>query len=209
LQLLFIPIGYLLGSIPFGWLAVKIWGKEDIRHSGSGATGATNVGRQLGLGRAALVGAFDVLKAFIPTLVAILIWPDAHLLHVLIPISASLGHSKSLFLGFTGGKAVSTSAGGLLALAIAQPNIWIIAGVAIGVMILMTIASDIMSVGSLSGILAGAVVISIFLANDLIPITYGLGLLGLGGWICLTHIENIKRLLKGEERRLNFIRKGG
>ncbi len=209
MQLIFILIGYLLGSIPFGWLAVKLLGKEDIRNSGSGATGATNVGRQLGVRAAVAVGAFDILKALIPTLIVISIWPDAHLLHVLIPISVSLGHSKSLYLGFKGGKAVSTSAGGLLALAVAQPNIWIITVFAIGVWIIVTILSDFMSFGSLSGIFAGSVVIGIFLATDLISTAYGLGLLGLGVWIFLTHIENIKRLARGEERRLNFIRKGG
>lgn len=209
MQFLFILIGYPVGSIPFGWMAVKLLRKEDIRHSGSGATGATNVGRKLGVRVAIMVATLDILKAFIPTLTAILVWPDANWLHVLIPISVSLGHSRSLFLGFKGGKAVSTSAGGLIALAIAEPNIGIVTVVGIGTMILVAIVSDFMSFGSLSGIFAGSVMIVIFLTIDLIPTAYGLGLLGLGAWIYWTHIENIKRLMRGQERKLNFLRKVG
>ncbi|MCH7541420.1 glycerol-3-phosphate acyltransferase, partial [Patescibacteria group bacterium] len=133
MKILLIAVAYLLGSTPFGYLIVKLVKGKDIRNSDSGATGATNVYRQLGPYWAALVAFCDVTKAYLPTRIAVQSWPNEHGLHMLVAIAASLGHSKSLFLGFKGGKAVSTSTGSFIALAAREPKLWDVFKFSLGV----------------------------------------------------------------------------
>ena len=114
-------LGYLVGSIPFGYL-VYYWVRGvDIRTVGSGNIGATNVGRNLGFRYFLLVFALDVFKGFVPTLGVPLglksmgILPPADL-PVFIALASILGHNFPVYLRFKGGKGVATSLGGLLAL---------------------------------------------------------------------------------------------
>jgi len=114
-------LGYLIGSIPFGYL-VYYWVKGvDIRTVGSGNIGATNVGRNLGFRYFLLVFALDVLKGFVPTaglplgLKSLGIVPPADL-PVFVALASILGHNFPVYLRFKGGKGVATSLGGLLAL---------------------------------------------------------------------------------------------
>ena len=109
-------VGYLVGSIPFGYL-VYYWARGvDIRTVGSGNIGATNVGRQLGFRYFLLVFALDVLKGFVPTLGVPLgiksmgIEPAADL-PVFVALASILGHNFSGYLHFQGGKGVATSLG--------------------------------------------------------------------------------------------------
>ncbi|HMF35105.1 MAG TPA: glycerol-3-phosphate 1-O-acyltransferase PlsY [Isosphaeraceae bacterium] len=114
-------LGYLTGSIPFGYL-VHYWVKGvDIRTLGSGNIGATNVGRNLGFRYFLLVFALDVLKGFVPTagvplgLKSMGIVPPADL-PVFVALASILGHNFPVYLRFKGGKGVATSLGALLAL---------------------------------------------------------------------------------------------
>ncbi|MGZ5943810.1 MAG: glycerol-3-phosphate 1-O-acyltransferase PlsY [Isosphaeraceae bacterium] len=114
-------LGYLIGSIPFGYL-VYYWVRGvDIRTVGSGNIGATNVGRNLGFRYFLLVFALDVLKGFVPTfgvplgLKSMGILPPADL-PVFVALASILGHNFPAYLRFKGGKGVATSLGGLLAL---------------------------------------------------------------------------------------------
>jgi glycerol-3-phosphate acyltransferase PlsY len=114
-------LGYLIGSIPFGYL-VYYWVRGvDIRTVGSGNIGATNVGRNLGFRYFLLVLALDVLKGYVPTLGVPLglksmgISPPADL-PVFVALASILGHNFPVYLRFKGGKGVATSLGGLLAL---------------------------------------------------------------------------------------------
>ncbi|MBV8780051.1 MAG: glycerol-3-phosphate 1-O-acyltransferase PlsY [Phycisphaerae bacterium] len=124
LLLCLIPIGYVLGSIPFG-LIVGLAKGIDPRTAGSGNIGATNVGRLLGRRFFFLVFFLDLLKSFLPMLIA------SYLVHRIPPAernwlvylewlgvgaAAVFGHMFSLFLGFKGGKGVSASAGVMLGL---------------------------------------------------------------------------------------------
>ena len=113
--------GYLVGSIPFGYL-VYYWARGvDIRTVGSGNIGATNVGRQLGFRYFLLVFALDVLKGLVPTLGVPLgiksmgIEPTADL-PVFVALASILGHNFPVYLKLQGGKGVATSLGALLAL---------------------------------------------------------------------------------------------
>jgi glycerol-3-phosphate acyltransferase PlsY len=114
---------YLLGSIPFGYLAGRIAG-VDIRMCGSGNVGATNVTRTLGKGYGYPVFVADFLKGFVAVKLSILVaarvqpeWGSSEIFGIAAAISSVLGHSFPVWLGFKGGKGVATSAGALFGLA--------------------------------------------------------------------------------------------
>src|ERR1700736_6601163 len=114
--LLSIPLAYLLGSIPFGYVLVKIFRKQDIRTTGSGNIGATNVARSgaKGLGIATLL--LDCGKAFLAVKIAQHIAPGNYDLAVAAAVAAILGHVFPIWLGFRGGKGVASALGVFLAL---------------------------------------------------------------------------------------------
>jgi glycerol-3-phosphate acyltransferase PlsY len=91
-------IAYIIGSIPFGWLIVKLKTGKDIRVIESGRTGGTNALRAAGLGAGLLTAFMDILKGAVPVWIARAVLPDVHLLHVLAPIAAIIGHNYSIFV---------------------------------------------------------------------------------------------------------------
>jgi acyl phosphate:glycerol-3-phosphate acyltransferase len=114
--IVFVVLAFLFGSIPFGYIISRIVSKKDIRLSGSGNIGATNVSRVLGLKWGLLSFFFDFMKGYLPFVLAMMLFPElskAWLLWMSIP--AILGHNFSPFLGFKGGKGISTTAGLLIA----------------------------------------------------------------------------------------------
>jgi acyl phosphate:glycerol-3-phosphate acyltransferase len=127
---------YLLGSVPFGYLAGRLAG-IDIRKVGSGNVGATNVVRVLGKRYGYPVFAFDFLKGFGAVMIAMLMtperspeWNSSETFGILAAVSSVLGHLYPPWLKFKGGKGVATSAGALLALTpvatLIGISIWII-----------------------------------------------------------------------------------
>ena len=113
--LIVILFSYLSGSIPFGLILTKIFGDQDIRNIGSGNIGATNVLRTGNKFLAALTLALDILKGFIPVIIAQQYFPELIQLSCLL---AFLGHIFPVWLKFKGGKGVATYLGILLALSI-------------------------------------------------------------------------------------------
>ena len=91
-------LGYLLGSIPFGLLIVKLKTGKDIRKVESGRTGGTNAVRAAGFGAGLLTAIMDILKGAVAVWIAQAISPEHHLVHVLAPLAAILGHNNSIFL---------------------------------------------------------------------------------------------------------------
>jgi len=91
-------IGYILGSIPFGLLIVKIKTGKDIREIESGRTGGTNAMRAAGFGAGLLTAIMDIMKGAVAVWVAQWLIPEIHLFHVLAPIGSILGHNYSIFL---------------------------------------------------------------------------------------------------------------
>lgn len=204
-------IAYLLGSITFGWLVVKTRVGVDLREVGSHATGGTNAFRELknhmstqkALFWAVVAGALDILKAFIPTRLAIWKWPNAHWLHLLVGGAAIAGHTFPFWLKSKGGKAVSPSAGVLFALASKVPALWRVFVLAISVFIAGIIGSrGRVSVGSMSGSAAAAAYSAKLAQQGKIPKPYGWGLALAVLYILIMHRENIGRLLRGKEKSI-------
>lgn len=122
LPLLVLVAGYLLGSLPTGWLAGRWLAGIDLRQLGSGSTGATNVLRQLGKGPALVVFLVDVLKGTAAVLLAKALLqpsgftPSTDWWVVAAGLAALAGHIWPVWLGWKGGKAVATGLGMLLGL---------------------------------------------------------------------------------------------
>lgn len=203
---LVIILAYLLGSFPTGYLVGKTLKGIDIRQVGSGSTGATNVLRTLGKGPGAFVLVIDCLKGVLAiNLVYILYSSQLNLmgsslnvevwqswLVTLVGLMAILGHSKSIFLGFTGGKSVATSLGILLAIN------WQVGVGTLGVFIMVIAISKIVSLSSI----AGAIAVSILMIVFQQPLAYIIfSLLG-GLYVIIRHRSNIDRLLAGKEPKI-------
>ena len=187
-----IGVGYLLGSLPFGYWAGRLRG-IDLRLVGSGNTGATNVMRVLGLKIGVVVMALDIGKGVAAVLIARSV-SDNELVWVLAAAAAVVGHMYPLFLGFKGGKGVAVGAGTMLALV---P--WM--GVAAFVLWLcISLATRYVSIGSV--VTAIAYPAAAFLTDQPWPVR--LFALGAGAWDIWRHRGNIARLRAGTEHRLNL-----
>ena len=207
LMLAVVLIGsYLLGSIPFGYLAGRI-ARIDIRNCGSGNVGATNVIRTLGKGYGYPVFALDFLKGFGAVKISIMIatraqseWNSPEMFGIVAAISSVLGHSFPVWLGFKGGKGVATSAGALFALA----PIATLVGVAIWILTFWL--TRYVSVASMAA--AAALPLIILVSTWLSRTT---GRLLFYSSVCLAavviwrHRSNLSRLMRGTEPR--FTRK--
>ncbi len=116
LQIGYMVLIFVFGAIPFGFLISRFIGKGDIRSSGSGNIGATNVTRVLGIKWGLLSFILDFLKGFLPYWISLYLFPELSTSWRLwMSFPAIVGHNFSPFLGFKGGKGVSTTAGLLIA----------------------------------------------------------------------------------------------
>ncbi|MCK1489720.1 glycerol-3-phosphate acyltransferase [Bradyrhizobium sp. 180] len=203
-------IAYLLGSTPTGYLAGKLLKGIDIREHGSKSTGATNVLRTLGKWPALVVLVGDVLKGVVAIIVArsICPWlytalsprpPTASDFEIWVPwvvclagIAVLLGHSRSIWLNFTGGKSAATGLGVLLAMS------W---PVGLGAAAVFGIVLAMARIVSLSSILAALTAIALVCGFEH-PFPYRLLVIGGGIYVIVRHRANIQRLLAGTEPRL-------
>lgn len=188
-------IAYLIGSIPTGYIIVKAKTGQDIRTVGSGSTGATNVKRVLGKNYFFLVMLLDALKGALPVVLAKLfttVGISLGLAPVIAAVAVIIGHSKSIFLQFKGGKSVASGVGTILALN------WIVGIVIALVWGVITYTTKYVSVGSII-----ALVVSPFVMYFLgAPIAY-VAYCALGAiYIVYLHRENIKRLINGNENKV-------
>ena len=187
--LVLLGFAYLLGSIPFGLVITTLYGGDlDIRQAGSTNIGATNVARLYGWRLAAPALAADVLKGLLPVLMASALWPNANIAWLgLVGAAAWTGHCFSVYLEFRGGKGVATGAGVMLGVA-PLPTA---AAVATWALILKLTGRS--SVAALVAVVA-MVAFTWKLAPTALIIAALLAIATL-----LTHVANIKRLVRGEE----------
>jgi glycerol-3-phosphate acyltransferase PlsY len=187
--------GYLLGGIPFGIMVPRLIGGPDPRTIGSGRTGGANVSRAVGYRWAAVSGLLDVAKASAAVLLVVAIG-GGPVPQVAAALAAIVGHSRSPFIGFHGGRGVAPATGGAIVIA---P---VILAAIFPVFVLTIVVTRISSLGSLSASLIGGIaMIAITAVTPLAPIYFVYGV-GVPGLIWLFHIDNIGRLLRGEERRI-------
>lgn len=188
-------VGYLLGGIPFGIIIPKLIGGADPRTIGSGRTGGANVSRAVGFRWAAVSGLLDVAKGSAAVLL-IVAGGGGPVPQVAAALMAIVGHSRSPFIGFHGGRGVAPATGGAIILA---PIILLAIFPVFALTILVTRIS---SLGSLSASLIGGIAMIVVAAvTPLAPVYFIYGI-GVPGLIWLFHYDNIGRLLRGEERRI-------
>lgn len=196
-------LAYLLGSIPVGWLIANIFYHKDIRQEGSGNIGATNALRIFGTKIGILVLLLDMMKGVMAVLIAKQVISGAHPLVSIAGLVAILGHIFPVWLKFRGGKGVATAAGVFAALA---PL-----GLLIGLLsfILVVWRTRYVSLGSI--IAAMVFGVSTFWMELSKPMP-DVALMILVGFIVtmiiLKHKSNIQRLLRGEENKFSFSKKG-
>jgi glycerol-3-phosphate acyltransferase PlsY len=201
-----VTVSYLFGSIPTGYWAGLILQGIDIRQHGSGSTGATNVLRTLGKIPALVVLMIDILKGalaialvrWVCTLPSITQWTDldpvgwSPWVITLAGLMVLFGHSKSVWINFTGGKSVAAGLGVFVAMS------WLVGVGALLVFALVLGISRIVSLSSMSAAIA-AMVLMLALQQPLPYIL--LALLG-GSYVIFRHKQNIQRLLAGQEPRI-------
>jgi acyl phosphate:glycerol-3-phosphate acyltransferase len=193
-------LSYFLGSIPFGYLLVRIVRGEDVRRSGSGNIGATNVGRtSRGLGVLTLL--LDAAKGFLAVQVAGLICqfpehdPRLYRAMALSALLAIVGHMFPVWLGFRGGKGVATALGSFLRFNAASVLVAII------IFLIIVVLSRRISLGSIVTAALFPVVVSFFLPRDALT----LGLISAAAvLIIIRHHQNIRRLLAGQEPKFSL-----
>lgn len=190
-----LPLAYVVGAIPWGYILLRWRRGVDVRQHGSGRTGMSNVLRTGGGKVAAAVLALDLSKGALAVLLARLVIGGAGA-EVAAGLLALVGHNWSVFLGFQGGRGVAT---GLGALAVMAP---IPAAIGALAFILVTLFSRYVSLGSLSGVLAACASLAVLslLGRYLGAYVVYAGLAGI--IITWQHRDNIRRLLQGTERRL-------
>jgi len=180
--------GYLLGSIPFGFIITRSAGLGDVRKIGSGNIGATNVLRTGRKGLAALTLLLDALKGTAAVLLASSYGPDAA---VAAGLGAFLGHLFPVWLGFKGGKGVATYLGILIALAWSAALVFAVAWL---------LVAFITRYSSLAALVAAICVpIALFVSGQLLSAQLFTLLSLLVFW---KHRANIVRLLQGNESRI-------
>ena len=189
-------IGYLLGCIPCGVLIARFYGHMDIRKTGSGNSGTTNVLRTLGWAPSLLTLAGDCVKGVLAALIGRWLGGEAGMLAG--GLFAVLGHDFPVFMKFKGGKGIATSLG--VSLVICP----VVALLLTAIVIVIVAVTRIMSAATLAVSLAYPVLTWLLLpegANPALRIGFAV-LLMILSFFC--HRSNLRRLSRGEENKLDF-----
>jgi len=191
-----VTVAYLLGSIPTGYLAGRLLKGIDIREHGSKSTGATNVLRTLGTAPAVVVLAIDVSKGMAAVLLARWLFADRPdvlpWVVCLAGLAALLGHGRSIWLNFTGGKSAATGLGVLLALS------WPVGLAAAAVFAALVAMFRLVSLGSILASLTAVAMVCVLEQ----PWPYRLLVIAGSVYVIVRHRANIGRLLNGTEGKI-------
>jgi len=190
-KILLVVAAYLLGSIPFGYLIVRGKSGADIRETGSGGTGATNVSRREGKAAGVLTLLLDAAKGCVAVLIARAVVGNDWVIAA-AAIAALVGHIFPVWLGFRGGKGVATGVGIFLVLA---PIALLCAGV---VFVAIVVFTRFVSLGSLTA--AVLIPVLVWLQSDSQPLL--VAAIAGAALIVFAHRGNIQRLASGTESRI-------
>jgi glycerol-3-phosphate acyltransferase PlsY len=202
-KIVVVAVAYLLGSIPFGYLLVKyaFTGGEDVRRIGSGGTGATNVTRRAGPTAGLLTYLLDVGKGMGAVALMKLVAEGDYFWIGAAGIAAIVGHIFPVFLGFRGGKGVSTGVGIYLTIApysvLAALVVWVV----------IVSFTRYVSLGSL--VAAGALPVLTWLFYGVIQSDQHVAamiIIALSAFalILFAHRKNVRRLMRGEEKKVGM-----
>lgn len=190
-----LPVAYMLGSIPWGYMVLSLRRGVDIRDYGSGRTGMSNVLRTAGGKIAALVLFLDLSKGMLAVFIAReIIGTDVS--EVAVGLIVLIGHNWPIFLGFRGGRGIAT---GLGSLTLMVPVAAVIGAVAF---IPITLLSRYLSLGSILGVVISCLVVVGLALLGLYSPTYMVYAVMAAAIIIWQHRDNIYRILNGTERRL-------
>jgi glycerol-3-phosphate acyltransferase PlsY len=194
-------IGYLLGAIPFGVIIGKLVRGIDVREHGSGSMGMTNVMRTVGAKAGLIVLILDLLKGSGAVALAWAIFysaPDSTVYwgQMAGGAAAVIGHSWPVYIGFRGGRGISTAFGAILVIS------WPIGLICLAAFLLMFAIFRYISLGSISGASALVVSMVIFYVYDWEPVAYLAFALVVAPIVIFRHRANIKRLLSRTEPKI-------
>jgi glycerol-3-phosphate acyltransferase PlsY len=197
-----IPIvAYVLGSIPFGYLIVRMTQRRDVRAAGSGNIGAANVTRTAGVGAGVLTLALDAGKGYLAVWLASR-WTGTNIHWMMAAaLAAVLGHLFPVWLRFRGGRGVATGLGVMILIcgqaALAALLVWV----------LVVVFWRYVSLGSIAAAAAMPLLMyALYAPGHAPPLTVSLGTVAISGLIILKHRPNIARLVAGTESRLTLHR---
>ena len=194
---LILAIAYLIGSIPSGYLIVRATEGGDVRETGSGGTGATNVSRSAGKGAGIFTLVLDVIKGvfvvFLARMLSDGLFPYAEWTIAFAGVLAILGHIFPVWLRFRGGKGVATALGVFLMLA---PIVFFIALVAFAITFALTRYVSFASLVAISSIAIAILSLTLF---DPLELPDAIAALLSAGLVIFAHRANIRRLIAGSE----------
>ena len=190
-----IPIAYLLGSISWGYMLLQLKMGVDVREYGSGRTGMSNVLRTGGVKSAAVVLTLDIAKGVIAVVIARAVIGTAAA-EVAAGLIVLVGHNWPVFLQFKGGRGILTALGGLVLMA---P---VAAIVATATFLAITAISRYISLGSVVGVMIGALAVLALALADVNSDTYMVYGFIASAMIVWQHRDNLQRIRDGNERRL-------
>jgi len=203
LSVIAVVLAYLAGSIPSAVWAGKLFHGIDVREHGSGNAGATNTVRVLGWKTGIPVLLFDLFKGWLAAMLPRFLdaAPESSetlmVLQIACGLAAILGHVFPLFAGFRGGKGVATTFGVLLAL---HPLLTLTCA---GIFLIVLLASGYVSLGSMIAVAMFPILLVTLFKSPSVWLTVFSVIVAAA--VIITHTKNIKRLLRGEEKR--FIRR--
>ena len=197
LWIITLTTAYLLGSIPFGYLLVRFVRQEDVRDTGSGNIGATNVARAGGATLGAFTLLLDALKGFVAVFLTMQFAPDTvngpSKLAIAAAVAAVVGHVFPVWLRFRGGKGIATALGVFI------PLVPLVALASVGVFALIVATTRLVSLGSIIAAVSIPFLTILLVPHRSTALLAGLSFISLLS--ILKHHANIVRLLKGTESR--------